>query len=224
MSLVHSRTAMQMEDPTSPTAATSTLIDTKAPSPPATRSRGGQSRKTAASDAAAASTTAVAKPARTSARKQKDSHPRRPPHPPPSSSSSESSPSSPAPSVAASSPPGQDDKKARLRQRNREAARKCRVRKQRGIEDLQSNEAAVTAVHQALAAEATMLRSEVLMLKNMVLQHGGCGCPYIQSYIEGAATRLLTRPSTSSTASSASFTSPPPSFHHDPQINHTSSQ
>ncbi|ROT35896.1 hypothetical protein SODALDRAFT_53602 [Sodiomyces alkalinus F11] len=195
--------ATRIEDPAFTLASTPKLVDTKGP---ATRGRG-RSRKTAASGAIA-STIPTANPARTSAKRQKDPNPCCPPAPP-SSSSTSSTPSSCA---------GRDDKKAHLRQRNREAARKCRVRKQRGIEDLQSNEAAVTAVHQALAAEATMLRSEVLMLKNMVLQHGGCGCPYIQAYIEGAASRLLTRPSTSS--SSDSPVSPRYSFPHDTEADH----
>ncbi|KAG7102944.1 hypothetical protein HYQ44_017032 [Verticillium longisporum] len=51
----------------------------------------------------------------------------------------------------------------------RDAARKCRVRKQRGIEDLQTQEAAIDAVNQCLKDQYTELRGEVLLLKNMIL-------------------------------------------------------
>ncbi|KAF9878166.1 transcription factor atf21 [Colletotrichum karsti] len=93
-----------------------------------------------------------------------------------------------------------DDKKSRIRARNREAAYKCRQKKQKGIEELQSQEAVAEDINKTLHSEAAMLRSEILMLKNMVLQHGGCGCSYIEEYISGAAQNLV---HTSMAASSA---------------------
>ncbi|KAM0520876.1 hypothetical protein ACHAPS_006768 [Verticillium nonalfalfae] len=60
------------------------------------------------------------------------------------------------------------EKKTRLRARNREAAHKCRVRKQRGIEDLQTQEAAIGAVNQNLKNQYAELRSEVILLKDML--------------------------------------------------------
>ncbi|KAH0427159.1 transcription factor atf21 [Colletotrichum camelliae] len=84
-----------------------------------------------------------------------------------------------------------DDKKNRIRARNREAAYKCRQKKQKGIEELQSQEVVAENVNKSLHAEASMLRSEILMLKNMVLQHGGCGCSFIEEYISGAAQNLV---------------------------------
>ncbi|OLN81331.1 Cyclic AMP-dependent transcription factor ATF-2-like protein 2 [Colletotrichum chlorophyti] len=95
---------------------------------------------------------------------------------------------------------GPDDKKNRIRARNREAAYKCRQKKQKGIEELQTQEAMAESVNRNLNAEAAMLRGEILMLKNMVLQHGGCGCSYIEEYISGAAQNLVQ----SSMAASAS--------------------
>ncbi|KAL0934602.1 transcription factor atf21 [Colletotrichum truncatum] len=86
---------------------------------------------------------------------------------------------------------GSDDKKNRIRARNREAAYKCRQKKQKGIEELQSQEAVAENINRSLTAEAAMLRGEILMLKNMVLQHGGCGCSYIEEYISGAAQNLV---------------------------------
>ncbi|WYZ43309.1 hypothetical protein EsH8_VI_001008 [Colletotrichum jinshuiense] len=86
---------------------------------------------------------------------------------------------------------GTDDKKHRIRARNREAAYKCRQKKQKGIEELQTQEAMVERMNKTLNSEAAMLRGEILMLKNMVLQHGGCGCSYIEEYISGAAQNLV---------------------------------
>ncbi|KAK1574069.1 bZIP transcription factor [Colletotrichum navitas] len=93
-----------------------------------------------------------------------------------------------------------NDKKNRIRARNREAAYKCRQKKQKGIEELQTQEAVMENINKSLNSEAAQLRGEILMLKNMVLQHGGCGCPYIEEYISGAAQNLVQ----SSMAASAS--------------------
>ncbi|CCF37231.1 hypothetical protein CH063_08616 [Colletotrichum higginsianum] len=79
----------------------------------------------------------------------------------------------------------------RIRARNREAAYKCRKKKQKGIAELQTQEAMIENVNRTLNSEAAMLRSEILMLKNMVLQHGGCGCSFIEEYISGAAQNLV---------------------------------
>ncbi|KAK1979067.1 hypothetical protein LZ30DRAFT_597765 [Colletotrichum cereale] len=84
-----------------------------------------------------------------------------------------------------------NDKKNRIRARNREAAYKCRQKKQKGIEELQTQEAMVENINKSLNNEAAQLRGEILMLKNMVLQHGGCGCAYIEEYISGAAQNLV---------------------------------
>ncbi|EGY20824.1 uncharacterized protein VDAG_02348 [Verticillium dahliae VdLs.17] len=83
------------------------------------------------------------------------------------------------------------DKQACLRLRNREAAQKCRKRKQCDIRELQNKEAAASELNHALAAEMSQLRNEVLMLKTLVLQHGGCGCSFIEDYIQCQATQLI---------------------------------
>ncbi|KAF3357047.1 hypothetical protein VdG1_00198 [Verticillium dahliae VDG1] len=90
--------------------------------------------------------------------------------------------------------PSNSDKKTLLRARNREAAHKCRVRKQRGIEDLQTQEASLEGVNQCLKDQYTDLRDEVLLLKDMILQHGSCGCSFIESYIEDAAANISQNP------------------------------
>lgn len=86
---------------------------------------------------------------------------------------------------------GASERKSKLRLRNREAAQKCRKRKQRGIEELQNQEVVVEALHDSLLSEATQLQQEVLVLKNMVLNHGGCNCDFIEDYIQGAASNLV---------------------------------
>ncbi|KAF6815628.1 bZIP transcription factor [Colletotrichum plurivorum] len=97
-----------------------------------------------------------------------------------------------------------DEKRDRVRARNREAAYKCRKKKQKGIAELQSQEAVVENIHRNLTAEATALRGEILMLKNMVLQHGGCGCSYIEEYISGAAQNLVQSSMAAAAAASTS--------------------
>ncbi|KAF6816555.1 transcription factor atf21 [Colletotrichum sojae] len=105
---------------------------------------------------------------------------------------------------------GPDEKRDRVRARNREAAYKCRKKKQKGIAELQSQEAVVEGIHRNLTAEASMLRGEILMLKNMVLQHGGCGCSYIEEYISGAAQNLVQSSMAAAAAASSSSSSSAP--------------
>ncbi|KAH6662637.1 hypothetical protein F5X68DRAFT_237637 [Plectosphaerella plurivora] len=82
------------------------------------------------------------------------------------------------------------DKVDRRRDRNREAAQKCRTRKQHSTQRLVADVAAAEAINDSLRRESNGLREETLLLKNMVLQHGDCDCDYIQTYIKNAASRL----------------------------------
>ncbi|KXH63049.1 bZIP transcription factor [Colletotrichum salicis] len=86
---------------------------------------------------------------------------------------------------------GTEAKKNKIRARNREAAYKCRKKKQKGVEELQTQEAMAESINKNLNDEAALLRGEILMLKTMVLQHGGCGCSFIEEYISGAAQNLM---------------------------------
>ncbi|OHE94941.1 bZIP transcription factor [Colletotrichum orchidophilum] len=86
---------------------------------------------------------------------------------------------------------GAEAKKNKIRARNREAAYKCRKKKQKGVEELQTQEAMAENINKNLNDEAALLRGEILMLKTMVLQHGGCGCSSIEDYIFGAAQNLV---------------------------------
>ncbi|KAK2046018.1 hypothetical protein LZ31DRAFT_225493 [Colletotrichum somersetense] len=84
-----------------------------------------------------------------------------------------------------------DEKRNRVRARNREAAHKCRQKTQKGISQLQTQEAVMGGINKSLKSEAEMLRGEILLLKHMVLQHSGCGCSFIEEYIAGAAQSLV---------------------------------
>ncbi|KAK1657801.1 hypothetical protein BDP55DRAFT_418567 [Colletotrichum godetiae] len=86
---------------------------------------------------------------------------------------------------------GTEAKKNKIRARNREAAYKCRKKKQKGVDELQTQEAMAENINKNLNDEAALLRGEILMLKTMVLQHGGCGCSFIEEYISGAAQNLV---------------------------------
>lgn len=86
---------------------------------------------------------------------------------------------------------GAEAKKNKVRARNREAAYKCRKKKQKGVEELQTQEAMAENINKNLNDEAALLRGEILMLKTMVLQHGSCGCSFIEEYISGAAQNLV---------------------------------
>lgn len=113
-----------------------------------------------------------------------------------------------------------ENKKVRLRLRNREAAHKYRQKKQRGITDLQTQEAVAEAVNQALFIEASALRGKILLLKNMILQHGNCDCPLIQDYIGVSATNMtnaLKDFNLSNASRISSSVSPPSLFNASPR-------
>ncbi|KAK2035876.1 hypothetical protein LZ31DRAFT_485416 [Colletotrichum somersetense] len=82
-------------------------------------------------------------------------------------------------------------KKDCIRSRNRKAAYKCRQKKQRRVRELQNQEAITENINKNFCNEAAQLQCEIPMLKNMVLQHGGCGCSFIDEYISRAAQSLV---------------------------------
>ncbi|KAM0321593.1 hypothetical protein ACHAQA_010019 [Verticillium albo-atrum] len=86
------------------------------------------------------------------------------------------------------------ENKASLRARNRAAAHKCRIRKQREMKDLEAQETNLGAMNESLKYQHAKLRDEVLMLKDVVLQHGGCGCSFIESYIQDVAVNVSQKP------------------------------
>ncbi|KAK1533511.1 bZIP transcription factor [Colletotrichum paranaense] len=83
------------------------------------------------------------------------------------------------------------NKQDSIRARNRQAAHRCRKKKQKVDEDLQTQEIAINNINKHLQCEAANLQSEILCLKNMVLQHSGCACRSIDEYIAQAAQNLV---------------------------------
>ncbi|KAK1716019.1 uncharacterized protein BDZ83DRAFT_635347 [Colletotrichum acutatum] len=84
-----------------------------------------------------------------------------------------------------------NNKQDAIRARNRQAAHKCRRKKQKVNEDLQTQEIAINNINKHLQYEVAKLQSEILYLKNMVLRHSGCGCRSIDEYIAQAAQNLV---------------------------------
>lgn len=78
----------------------------------------------------------------------------------------------------------------RTRQKNREAASKCREKTKRNVEDLRKHERELSCQKQALAALAAELKEEVLALKHEILLHGNCECEHIQKYLSTAAKQI----------------------------------
>ncbi|KAI8253963.1 Transcription factor atf21 [Colletotrichum sp. SAR11_239] len=75
----------------------------------------------------------------------------------------------------------------KYRVKNREAAKRCRVKTKRYEEDLAVKSREIEQQRMYLDECVTVLRSEVLALKNEILQHSDCDCELIQRYIAKAA-------------------------------------
>jgi len=76
------------------------------------------------------------------------------------------------------------------RERNRKAATKCRAKTKAAITQLEGEEREASDRRHTLSTEAAALRSEVLFLRDMVLEHHSCGCVDKQNYIRNAAELL----------------------------------
>ncbi|KAI1479412.1 hypothetical protein F4774DRAFT_381925 [Daldinia eschscholtzii] len=75
-------------------------------------------------------------------------------------------------------------------EKNRVAASKCREKKKRETENLQTRAKALTAERKALKFMTDALREEVIELKNEILKHGMCDCQVIQKYITDSARQI----------------------------------
>jgi len=78
------------------------------------------------------------------------------------------------------------------RERNRMAATKCRAKTKAAINQLEEDEREASDRRHTLSSEAAALRSDVLFLRNMVLEHHSCACLDKQNYIRNAS-KLLGR-------------------------------
>ncbi|EXF80477.1 bZIP transcription factor [Colletotrichum fioriniae PJ7] len=94
-------------------------------------------------------------------------------------------------SVLHTSESDSNDRQDKTLERNRQAASRCRNKKRRVNGDLQVQEAAINNINMFLKHEVAMLQSDILSLKNVVLQHSGCGCQLIDKYISQAARNIV---------------------------------
>ena len=84
-----------------------------------------------------------------------------------------------------------EDELAALREynleKNRVAAEKCRLRRKRSTAKLSADFDVLSHRNEALKADESTLREELLFLKNKVLSHASCGSPIIDGYIAQSA-------------------------------------
>ncbi|KAJ8111152.1 hypothetical protein OPT61_g6188 [Boeremia exigua] len=78
-------------------------------------------------------------------------------------------------------------------EKNRVAAHKCRQRKKEYIGSLEGRAREFSAKNKALKENVSILREEVLSLKNEVLRHAGCGFWAVDEYLARCAGDLLGR-------------------------------
>lgn len=90
-------------------------------------------------------------------------------------------------------------------EKNRVAAHKCRQRKKEYIGSLESRAREFSTKNKALKENVSILREEVLGLKNEVLRHAGCGFWAVDEYLARCAGDLLGRESGASRMTSAQY-------------------
>lgn len=76
-------------------------------------------------------------------------------------------------------------------EKNRLAAHKCRQRRKEYINSLETRARDFSAQNQTLKDTVSQLREQVLGLKDVLLQHAGCGCWAIDEYLKRSAGDLL---------------------------------
>lgn len=76
-----------------------------------------------------------------------------------------------------------EEKRARLLERNRIAAAKCRQKKKQAQESLQQQASDLTQKNTTMHSLVNDLREEALKLKNQLLAHSTCNCNVIQEYV-----------------------------------------
>jgi len=103
----------------------------------------------------------------------------------------------------------QEAKRRRFLERNRVAASKCRQKKKAWMQDLESEAREAQNMSKQLKACVSVLKEEILQLKNELLKHNTCECMPIRQYLSNEAVRLAdgalgrssTRPSIASISS-----------------------
>ncbi|KAK4085102.1 transcriptional regulator family: bZIP [Trichoderma aggressivum f. europaeum] len=88
-------------------------------------------------------------------------------------------------------PQEQEASRQRIREKNRVAADKCRGRQRVAVEKLSSRHDALEEENRQLSQIMKDLVAERIVLKNMLLEHGGCGCELIENYLRDSAVRWV---------------------------------
>jgi len=81
-----------------------------------------------------------------------------------------------------------EEKRRKFLERNRQAASKCRQKKKAWMQDLEQRSDEITKRNKALHETVSMLKEEVLFLKNQLLAHRGCDCTVVKNYIQTSGT------------------------------------
>lgn len=79
----------------------------------------------------------------------------------------------------------------RIREKNRIAADKCRGRQRIAMERLNLKHDSLEYENQQLSKMMKDLVAERIVLKNMLLEHGNCGCELIENYLRESAVRWV---------------------------------
>ncbi|CAB4422839.1 unnamed protein product [Rhizophagus irregularis] len=87
-----------------------------------------------------------------------------------------------------------EEKRARLLERNRIAAAKCRQKKKQAQESLQQQASDLTQKNTTMHSLVNDLREEALKLKNQLLAHSTCNCNVIQEYVRTSGQFAFARP------------------------------
>jgi hypothetical protein len=87
--------------------------------------------------------------------------------------------------------PAHDEHTWPIRERNRQAAIRFRMRQRQGVARLKSDEQAVEQRHGELCDRVNSLNKEILCLKIQVLQHTNCNCIPVHHYVEQEAQQYL---------------------------------
>ncbi|RFU80463.1 bzip transcription factor domain-containing [Trichoderma arundinaceum] len=88
-------------------------------------------------------------------------------------------------------PQEQEASRARIREKNRVAADKCRGRQRIAAEKLSSKHDMLEDQNRQLSQMMKDLVAERIVLKNMLLEHGNCGCELIENYLRESAVRWV---------------------------------
>ncbi|KAI8577431.1 hypothetical protein K450DRAFT_252394 [Umbelopsis ramanniana AG] len=81
-----------------------------------------------------------------------------------------------------------EERRRKFLERNRQAASKCRQKKKAWMQDLEQRSEEITSRNKALHETVSMLKEEVLFLKNQLLAHRGCDCTVVKNYIQTSGT------------------------------------